>query len=65
MLRFAFVFGTEIPLGTLIYISESNDPYKYAATTFINYKDRWFWIAKDIKYQNIIPFIIEEYVLLK
>jgi hypothetical protein len=48
-----------------MYISESNDPYKYAVTTSINCKYRCFWIARDIKYQKAIPFITEEYVSLK
>jgi hypothetical protein len=65
MLRFAFVFDTELPSRTFIYMSESNDSYKYAVTTSINYKDRCFCIARDIKYQNIIPLITREYVSLK
>jgi hypothetical protein len=36
MLRFAFIFGTEIPSGTFMYMSESNDPYKYAIMASIN-----------------------------
>jgi hypothetical protein len=48
-----------------MYISESNDPYKYTITTSINYKDRYFWIPRDIRYWNVIPFITGEYVLLK
>jgi hypothetical protein len=65
MLRFAFIFGTEIPLETFMYISESNDSYKYAVTTSINCKDRWFCIVRDIRYQKVIPFITGEYILLK
>jgi hypothetical protein len=65
MLRFAFIFGTEIPSWTFMYISESNEPYKYVVMAFINCKDRCFCIARDIKYQNIIPFITGEYVSLK
>jgi hypothetical protein len=65
MLQFAFKFGTEISSGTFMYMSESNDPYKYAITTFINCKDRCFCIARDIRYQKVIPFITEEYVSLK
>jgi hypothetical protein len=57
MLRFAFVYGTEIQLGTFIYISESNDPYKYAVTTSINCKDICFYIIRGIRYQKVIPFI--------
>jgi hypothetical protein len=45
-----------------MYISEPNDPYKYAVTTSINYRDRCFSIARDIKYQKVIPFITGEYV---
>jgi hypothetical protein len=48
-----------------MYISESNDPYKYALTTSINYKDRCFYIARDIRHQKFIPFITGEYVSLK
>jgi hypothetical protein len=65
MLRFAFIFGIEILSGTFMYISESNDPYKYAVTTSINCKDRYFCITRNIRYQKVIPFIIEEYVSLK
>jgi hypothetical protein len=65
MLRFTFVFGTEILSGTFMYISESNDPYKYAVTTSINCKYRCFWIARDIRYQKVISFITGEYVSLK
>jgi hypothetical protein len=65
MLRFALIFGTEIPLGTFMYMSESNDPYKYVVTTSINYKDRCFCITRDIKYQKVIPFITGYYVSLK
>jgi hypothetical protein len=31
----------------------------------INCKDRYFCIARDIRYQKVIPFITREYVLLK
>jgi hypothetical protein len=48
-----------------MYMSESNDPYKYAVTTSINYKDRCFYIVRDIRYQKVIPFITGEYVSLK
>jgi hypothetical protein len=65
ILWFACTFRIEIPSGTFMYISESNDPYKYAVTTSINCKDRWFCIAGDIKYQNVISFITGEYILLK
>jgi hypothetical protein len=65
MLRFAFIFGTEIPSGTFMYMFESNDPYKYAVTTSINCKDRCFCIVRDIRYQKVIPFITKEYVSLK
>jgi hypothetical protein len=65
ILRFAFVFGIEIPSETFMYMSESNDPYKYVVTISINYKDRCFWIAIDIRYQNIISFITGEYISLK
>jgi hypothetical protein len=65
MLRFAFIFGTEIPSGTFKYMSESNDPYKYVVMTSINCKDKCFWVARDIRYQNVILLITGEYVLLK
>jgi hypothetical protein len=65
ILRFAFVFGIEIPSETFMYMSESNDPYKYAVTTSIKCKDKCFCIVRDIKYQNVIPFITGEYVSLK
>jgi hypothetical protein len=48
-----------------MYMSESNDLYKYAVMTFINCKDRCFCVAKDIRYQKVISFITGEYVLLK
>jgi hypothetical protein len=48
-----------------MYISESNDPHKYAVTTFINCKDRCFCIARDIRHQKGIPFITGEYISLK
>jgi hypothetical protein len=65
MLQFAFVFDTEIILRTFMYMSESNDPYKYAVMTFIYYKDRCFCIARDINYQKVIPFITGQYISLK
>jgi hypothetical protein len=65
ILWFVCTFGTEIPSGTFMYISKSSDPYKYSVTTSINYKDRWFCIARDIKYQKLISFITVEYVSLK
>jgi hypothetical protein len=65
MLRFAFVFGTEMPSRTFMYISKSNDPYKYTVITSINCKDIYFCIGRDIRYQKVIPFIIGEYVSLK
>jgi hypothetical protein len=65
MLQFEFVFGTEIRSWTFMYMSESNDPYKYAVITSINYKDTCFCIAIDIRYWKVIPFITGEYVLLK
>ena len=46
-------------------MSESSDPYKYAVTTSINFIDRRFWIASDIKYRNEIPLMTGEYVSLK
>jgi hypothetical protein len=42
MLRSTFAFGTDIPSGTFMYMSESSDSYKYAVTTSINSKDRRF-----------------------
>jgi hypothetical protein len=48
-----------------MYISKSNDPYKYVITTSINCKDKFFCIASDIRYQKVIPFIIGEYISLK
>jgi hypothetical protein len=48
-----------------MYISESNDPYKYAVTISINYKDRCFCIARDIRYRTVIVFITGEYISLK
>jgi hypothetical protein len=65
MLRHMFAFGTNIPLGTFIYMFGSSDPYKYAVTTSINYKDRYFYVARDIRYRKVIPFITGEYVSLK
>jgi hypothetical protein len=65
MLRFAFIFGTEIPSKTFMYMSESNDPYKYTVMISINYKDRCFCITRDIKHYNIILLITGEYISLK
>jgi hypothetical protein len=65
MLWFAFVFDTEIPLGTFMYITKSNDRYKYTVTTSINCKDRCFCVVRDIRNQKVIPFITGEYVSLK
>jgi hypothetical protein len=48
-----------------MYISESINPYKYVTMTSINCIDRYFYIARDIKYQKSIPFITREYVSLK
>jgi hypothetical protein len=62
MLRLAFIFGIETLSRTFTYISKFNEPYRYAVTTSINCKDRYFCIARNIRYQNIIPFIIEKYV---
>jgi hypothetical protein len=65
MLRPTFAFGTDISSGTFKYMSESSDPYKYAATISINYKDRCFCIARNIRYRKVISFITGEYVSLK
>jgi hypothetical protein len=65
ILRFVFVFGTEIPSRIFMCISESNDPYKYMVTTSINCKDGCFYVARDIRYQKVITFITREYILLK
>jgi hypothetical protein len=65
MLRLVFVFSTEILSATFMYMSESNNPYKYAFMTSINCKDRCFWIARDIRYRKVISFNTEEYVSLK
>jgi hypothetical protein len=65
MLRHTFAFGTDIPSGTFMYISESSDPYKYVVTTSINCKDRRFLVANDIRYWKVIPFITGEYISLK
>jgi hypothetical protein len=64
-LRFACTFRTKILSGTFMYIFESSNPYKYAVTTSINYKYRWFCIARGIKYQKCISFITREYVSWK
>jgi len=60
MLLFDLLSGILIPLGTFMYISESNDPYKYAVTTSINYIDRRFCTASDIKYREVTPLITGE-----
>jgi hypothetical protein len=65
MLRSMFAFGTDIPSMTFMYMSESNDPYKYIVMTFINYKDKHFCVIIDIRYRKVIPFITGEYILLK
>jgi hypothetical protein len=62
MLQFAFIFIIEIPSGTFMYMSESNDRYKYVVMTSIHYKDRCFQIARDIKYRKVISFITGQYV---
>jgi hypothetical protein len=48
-----------------MYMSESNNPFKYAVMTSINCKDRCFCIVRDIRYLKVIPFITGEYVSLK
>jgi hypothetical protein len=45
-----------------MYMSESNDRYKYVVMTSIHYKDRCFQIARDIKYRKVISFITGQYV---
>jgi hypothetical protein len=65
MLWFAFIFGTEIPSWSFMYMPKSNDPYKYAVMTSINYKNRCFCIVRDIRHRKVIPFITGEYVSLK
>jgi hypothetical protein len=65
MLRLTFVFNINIPSETFMYMSESSDPYKYVVTTSINCKVRHFCIARDIRYQKVIPFIVGEYISLK
>jgi hypothetical protein len=60
-----FVFDTDISSVTFMYMSESSDPYKYAVTTSINCKDKYFCVVRDIRYQKVIPFITGEYVSLK
>jgi hypothetical protein len=42
MLLPTFAFGTDIPLGTFMYMSQSSGPYKYEIMTSINCKDRSF-----------------------
>jgi hypothetical protein len=46
-------------------MSESSNSYKYAVMTSINYKDKRFCVAIDIRYWKVIPFTIREYVSLK
>jgi hypothetical protein len=65
ILWFAFIFGTEIPSGTFMYMFKSNYPYKYTIMASINCKDICFCIARDIRYQKVILFITREYVSLK
>jgi hypothetical protein len=65
MLWFAIEFGIEISSETFMYMSKSNDPYKYAVMTSINCKDRCFCIFRDIRYRKVISFITGEYVSLK
>jgi hypothetical protein len=65
MLWFVCTFGIEIPSGTFMFISESSDLYKYAVTAFINCKDKWFYIARDINHQKVNPFITGEYASCK
>jgi hypothetical protein len=65
MLRPTFAFGTDIQSGTFMYIPESSNSYKYAVMTSINYKDKHFCIARDIRYIKVILFITGKYVSLK
>jgi hypothetical protein len=65
MLQFVCTFKTRISSGTFMNISESSDSYKYAVMTSINCKDRWFCIARDIKYRKVMLFVTGEYVSLK
>jgi hypothetical protein len=48
-----------------MYMFESSDPYKYTVTTSINCKDICFGVARDIRYQKVIPIVTREYVSLK
>jgi hypothetical protein len=65
MLCPTFAIGMDILSETFMYMSESSDSYKYAVTTSINYKNRRFCVARDIRYRKVITFIIGEYVSLK
>jgi hypothetical protein len=48
--------------GTLIWISESSDTYKYAVTTSINCIFKFKLDAIEIRYRNVMPLITGEYV---
>jgi hypothetical protein len=65
MLCPTFVFGIDIPSGTFVYMSESSDSCEYVVMTSIDCKDTRFWVARDIRYHKVIPFITVEYVSLK
>jgi hypothetical protein len=65
MLCPTFVFGTDIPSGTFMYMSESSDSCEYVVMASIYCKDTRFWVARDIRYHKVIPFITVEYVSLK
>ena len=47
-----------------IYISLAKDPCKYAVTTFMRCKPSPSKTVKQIKYLNMVAFIIGEYVSL-
>ena len=52
------------PSRIYIYMSLAKDPCKYAVTTFMRCKPSPSKTVKQIKYLNMVAFIIGEYVSL-
>ena len=57
-----YASGNLYPSGIFMYISLSNDPYRYAVTTSIKRISKFSVTTKLIKNLNVIASITREYV---
>ena len=57
-----YALGPLYPLGIFIYISSSNDPYRYATTTSINRISKFSATTQLIRNLNVIASITRAYV---